>query len=44
MKIKGPFMKEVSLNEAVKNLDSNQTLILEFTSIHFRFFNLHIIQ
>jgi hypothetical protein len=43
-KIKRPFMKVVSLNEAIKHLYSNQTLILKFCLIHFRFFNIHIIQ
>jgi len=44
MKIKGPFMKVVLLNEAINIIYSNQTLILEKKFIHFRFFNIHIIQ
>jgi hypothetical protein len=46
MKIKGAFTKVVSLNKVVKHplIYSNQTLILEFYFIHFRFFNIHIIQ
>jgi len=41
--IKGPFMKVMSLNEVVKHL-LFKPLILEFCLIHFRFFNIHIIQ
>jgi hypothetical protein len=44
MKIKGAFMKVVSLNEVVKHPLFKPTLILEFCLIHFRFFNIHIIQ
>ncbi len=44
MKIKGPFMKLMSLNEDVKHLLFKPNLILEFCLIHFRFFNIHIIQ
>jgi hypothetical protein len=44
MKINKPFMKVVSLNEIVNILYSNQTLILEFCLIHFKLFDIHIIQ
>jgi hypothetical protein len=44
MKIKGPFMKVMSLTEVVKHLLVKPTLILEICLIHFRFFNIHIIQ
>jgi hypothetical protein len=43
MKIKGPFMKVMSLNEDVKHPLFKPNLILEFSFIHFRFFNIHII-
>jgi hypothetical protein len=43
MKIKGPFMKVVSL-KLLNIFYSNQTLIFKFCLIHFRFFNIHIIQ
>jgi hypothetical protein len=41
MKIKGPFMKVVSLNEIVKHPLFKPNLDI---GIHFRFFNIHIIQ
>jgi hypothetical protein len=44
MKIKGPFMKVVSLNEIVEHplFKPNFNIGIVFT--HFRFLNIHIIQ
>jgi hypothetical protein len=44
MKIKGPFMKIMHWMKLLNIFYSNQTLILEFCLIHFRYFNIHIIQ
>jgi hypothetical protein len=43
MKIQGPFVKVVLLNEVNKHPLLNQTLILEDFLIYFRIFNIHII-
>ncbi len=43
MKIKGPFMKVVSLNEIVKHPLFELDFDMEFYLIHIRFFNIHII-
>jgi len=39
-----PFMKVMLLNEIVKHPLFKLNLILEIFLIHFRFFNIHIIQ
>jgi len=44
MKIKGPFMKIVSLNEAVKHPLFKPNFDIGIFFINFRFFNTHIIQ
>jgi len=44
MKIKGPFTKVVSLNEVVKYPLFKQNFDIGILFIHFRFFNIHIIQ
>jgi hypothetical protein len=43
MKIKGPFMKVVSLNEVVKHPLFKPNFDIRFF-FHFLFFNIHIIQ
>jgi hypothetical protein len=44
MKIKGPFMKVMLLNEIVKHPLFKSNFDIEFFFIHFRIFNIHIIQ
>jgi hypothetical protein len=44
MNIKGLFMKVVSLNEIVKHLLFKPNFDIGICLIHFRFFNIHIIQ
>ncbi len=44
MKVKAAFMKVISLNEAVKHPLFKPNFDMEFCLIHFRFFNIHIIQ
>jgi hypothetical protein len=44
MKIKGPFMKVVSLNEVVKNRLFKKNFDIGILFDSFRFFNIHIIQ
>jgi hypothetical protein len=44
MKIKKPFMKVLSLNEIVKHLLFKPKFDIGNFFIHFRFFNIHIIQ
>jgi hypothetical protein len=43
MKIKGPFMKVMSLNENVKHPLFKPKFDIGIFFIHFRFFNIHII-
>jgi len=44
MKIKGPFMKVVSLNEVVKHPLFKPNFDIGIFLIHLIFFNIHIIQ
>jgi hypothetical protein len=44
MKIKGPFMKVMSLNEVVKHILFKPNFDIRIFFIHFRFFNIHSIQ
>jgi hypothetical protein len=44
IKIKGPFMKVMSLSEIVKHPLFKLNFDIGFCLIHFRFFNIHIIQ
>jgi hypothetical protein len=44
MKIKGLFMNVMSLNEIVKHLLFKPNFDIGICLIHFRFFNIHIIQ
>ncbi len=44
MEIKRPFMKVMSLNEAIKHHLFKLKFDIRFFFIHFRFFNIHIIQ
>jgi hypothetical protein len=44
MKIKGPFMKVVSLDEVVKHILFKPNFDMNFFFIHFIIFNIHIIQ
>jgi hypothetical protein len=44
MKIKGPFMKVVLLNEVVKHPLFKPNFDIGNFKTHFRFFNIHIIQ
>ncbi len=44
MKTKGPFMKVVLLNEAVKHPSFKPNFDIGILLIHLKFFNVHIIQ
>jgi hypothetical protein len=41
MKIKGPFMKVMLLNEAIKYIFSNQNSKLKHVIIQFKLYNIH---